>query len=478
MNLGNTLTILLLPAPFLLLHTARAADKQEFCQTLSSLESHIIAGSYALNATNNLSLASTTSECACTEIDESDGSFLIDCSVEENHVDVDNGYASSAVFFEKMLFKLKEGGNEYSLSETSWGRDYDSFQQGNAFIITREEFYFGDDGVLAGCKANACTSCSICDDKTSVAVDCSVVEEWGVGGEKTTCEDGYTGTFVNTFDFGLITGEEMAAGNTSPGGDSDDDRDRDAICRRLNSLESHMNEEFEKLKGLTFTSSYECTCSDLDLNDVESFTINCVMEGAEGHITFVSTEQLVFNLIQGEEFELSRTSWKREDSNGDEDDETFILENGVVASCEARGCTSCSVCDDNGMKSIAVNCTNRDIGFYSHGCSDGYTGSFSHTFFGAMAGRTDDTADTTATTTQETQEGDLTATYTTATSSDDTDIEGPTNAVGNGDEGGAGLNPAASDPDSVGPDSASSTKMGWMAAPAFFVLTGFMALVV
>mmetsp|Transcript_26876 Transcript_26876/g.57860 ORF Transcript_26876/g.57860 Transcript_26876/m.57860 type:complete len:473 (+) Transcript_26876:306-1724(+) len=466
MNLGNTLTILLLPAPFLILHTARAADKQEFCQTLSSLESHITAGSYALSAAESLSLASSTTECACTEIDDSDGSFIIDCSIEEKHVD--NGYESSSIFFEKMLFKLNEGGNEYSLGETSWGRDYDSFQQGETFIITREEYYFDDDGVLAGCKANACTSCSICDDGTSVAVDCSVVEEWGVGGEKTTCEDGYTGSFVNTFDFGSITGQEVVGGTTSPGDDSDDGRDRDAICRRLSSLESHMNGAFEEWMGLTFTSSYECTCSDLDPNDGKSFTIDCVMEGADGHITFVSTEQLVFNLIQGEEFELGRTSWKWEDSNGDvdEDDETYILENGVVASCEARGCTSCSVCDDNGMKSIAVNCTNRDVGFYSFGCSDGYTGSFSHTFFGAMTGRTDDTTDTTdtiATTIQETQEGDLTTTETIATSSDG---------------GGFGLDPFASDPDSVGPASASSTKMGWMAAPAIFVVTVFMALVV
>ena len=66
------------------------------------------------------------------------------------------------------------------------------------------------------------------------------------------------------------------------------------------------------------------------------------MEGAEGHMTFKSSEHMVFKSMEGK-YGLSETSWDWEDSGGPDDDveESFVLEDGVVVGCEARDCASC-----------------------------------------------------------------------------------------------------------------------------------------
>eukprot|EP00579_Thalassiosira_antarctica_P017479 CAMPEP_0201946212 /NCGR_PEP_ID=MMETSP0903-20130614/54303_1 /ASSEMBLY_ACC=CAM_ASM_000552 /TAXON_ID=420261 /ORGANISM="Thalassiosira antarctica, Strain CCMP982" /LENGTH=812 /DNA_ID=CAMNT_0048489307 /DNA_START=26 /DNA_END=2464 /DNA_ORIENTATION=+ len=371
---------------------ARAVDKEEFCQNLTDVESHM---TNALMEENNSPYTSGY-ECACSDLETNDKSFTIDCSMEAR----DDGSDGNETFTEQMVFELKQG--EYSLSQTSWGWNSSSVTWDS------QEVYQLDDGVVTSCKANACTSCSVCEDNKSIAVDCSGIAEpgqWYVY----HCGAGYRGSFANTFNFGVITGEEVEE-EAPTDSTIDNSIDRDAFCQSLTDLESHMTESFEKKMRKIYTSSFECVCGALDTND-ESFTVDCSTEGSDGGMTFVSSERMVFELNEGE-YELNETSWSWEDSDGSHlpDQGVFNLENGAVTSCEANGCTSCTLCEDE--MSIAVDCSNIEQGLtlnstkspageddrwigdghvptftgHTHKCSEGYTGALSHSFdFGVIS---------------------------------------------------------------------------------------------
>jgi len=129
--------------------------------------------------------------------------------------------------------------------------------------------------------------------------------------------------------------------------------------------------------------STKCDCSEGHTDD-ESFTIVCSMEGTHddgSDDTFVHSEHMVLELNQGK-YNLKETSWSYHDSEVSYDSqEVFHLTNGIVTSCEAKECASCSVCDD--QKSIAVDCSN--LSGYIIECSERYTGPFSHSFdFGTI----------------------------------------------------------------------------------------------
>ena len=163
--------------------------------------------------------------------------------------------------------------------------------------------------------------------------------------------------------------------------------DKEEFCRNLTELESHMTGDLMALNNTFRSHASTCACSELDMNDY-SFTISCSMEGThcDGDAdAFVHSEQMVFELNQ-DVYELSETSWSYEDSEVTlYSQEVFHLENGFITSCKANECRSCQVCDDN--KSIRVDCGNLEESFdYTIECSEGYTGSFSHTFdFGVIA---------------------------------------------------------------------------------------------
>ena len=70
----------------------------------------------------------------------------------------------------------------------------------DSYVSEQEVFGFKN-GVPVSCEAEGCTSCSVCGDGISVAVNCSIGERWDLAEE---CRKGYTGSFANTFDFGPI----------------------------------------------------------------------------------------------------------------------------------------------------------------------------------------------------------------------------------------------------------------------------------
>jgi len=437
MTLIKAFTIALCVPGAILLPSASAVDKEGFCRDLTGLESHIVQGSYALNATNNLILVGTVSVCACSDLDSNEHSFTIDCSVEETYND-----DSTFVAFEQMAFELSQG--EYLLSETAWGSSYSAFDTTKEISIKREVYYL-DDGVMTSCEANACTSCTVCEDKKSIAVNCTYDAQWSLTDE---CSKGYTGSYVNTFNFGSITGE--AVEDDSPSESiSTGPSDRVAFCQSLSDLESYMTSRYEEMLGKTYTTTYECGCSELDGTDEQSFTVDCTMEGVDGFMTFFNNDKMTFKLNEGN-YELSKTSWKAEDSNGHDDQEEFNLENGVVTSCEVVGCSSCTLCED-GM-SIAINCSNLDEGSYTYECDEGYTGSFANTFEFGVITETDAEAEVTTSTTRAT-EAATTMAATTAVPEPDGESENrdPTDTD----------NTLNADPSN---GALSLCKMGWMAS--------------
>ncbi len=67
-----------------------------------------------------------------------------------------------------MAFKMNQG--EYELRVTLWGwKDSQAYSEA-------QEVYRLDNGAVASCKVNACTSCAVCADKRTIAVDCSDVK--------------------------------------------------------------------------------------------------------------------------------------------------------------------------------------------------------------------------------------------------------------------------------------------------------------
>ena len=108
--------------------------------------------------------------------------------------------------------------------------------------------------------------------------------------------------------------------------------------------------------------------------------INWYVEGTHNDGSddaFAHPDQMVSELNQGE-CELSETCWRYKDSMETSDRRAvFYLDFGGVASCKSVGCRSCTVCDELGELEEGLR--------YAIECSDGYLGSFPHTYdFGVI----------------------------------------------------------------------------------------------
>ena len=159
--------------------------------------------------------------------------------------------------FEQMMFTLTNGEGEYSLRHTSWGFEKDF----------PEDMTFLDSGNITSCKANACTSCTVCDDKKTIEMDCSNTYE---SNYTVDCNVGYTGPLANTFNFGVITSDEEMPTVSS-------NIDNVGFCDTLFDLESHMDRNFQLMMAETYTKSHECSCDSID-SDSKSFTVDCFLE--------------------------------------------------------------------------------------------------------------------------------------------------------------------------------------------------------
>ena len=95
-------------------------------------------------------------------------------------------------------------------------------------IEMTQEAYDSKENAFARYKANAYTSCTVCKDERSFVVDCSIENN----GSILMCNQGYTGSFVNMFNFGMITVEErMVEMQTNVTVSTNlNDPDRDKFC--------------------------------------------------------------------------------------------------------------------------------------------------------------------------------------------------------------------------------------------------------
>mmetsp|Transcript_29581 Transcript_29581/g.62312 ORF Transcript_29581/g.62312 Transcript_29581/m.62312 type:complete len:320 (+) Transcript_29581:1988-2947(+) len=179
-------------APDILVSEEEPIGRDEFCQSgLDKLQTHMTK-----DFEKTMGKSFTTSyECACNEQTMDDSSFEVECTFKYN----DRG--ESFVKAEQMKFESNEG--EYELTETSW-----SHSSRGSLDIPQEVFKF-EDGELTSCSANGCVSCTICDDKKYVAVDCSTI---GGGLEYSyECSEEYSGSSANTFIFGVIAQNDLVA---------------------------------------------------------------------------------------------------------------------------------------------------------------------------------------------------------------------------------------------------------------------------
>ena len=198
--------------------------------------------------------------------------------------------------------------------------------------------------MVASCKANGCTSCSVCDDNKTIAVDCGRVVppgQWYHYG----CDHGYTGSLANTYNFpAIVAGEEKKEDESpaDPATDHDGPPGRDSFCGHLAGLEGHMTEGFEERMGKTYTTSFECSC--LEVLREGTFSVECSTEGSESGRTFAASELMTFD-SDGGNYRLIETSWQLETSDGPALPNQGILTivNGTAASCVANGC---ALCDD------------------------------------------------------------------------------------------------------------------------------------
>ncbi|KAL7545900.1 hypothetical protein ACHAWF_014806 [Thalassiosira exigua] len=100
------------------------------------------------------------------------------------------------------------------------------------------------------------------------------------------------------------------------------------------------------------------------------------------------TESIVFESIQGKYVPKTTSTSFNGPSYSSDSQEVYHFQAGSVASCEAKGCVSCDVCDDG--KSIALNCSNHEYFTFQTDCSGNFTGGgvvnlFVHSFdFGAI----------------------------------------------------------------------------------------------
>lgn len=161
-------------------------DQEEFCGRLTTLESHMDEGYEEYEGT----VFTSSHECVCSELDADDKSFEVDCIM--------GGIDEDDVFFEyseQIVFGLNQG--EYKLSETSWSYSWE-FNDTYGYLDYQEVLEF-DNGVLTSCEVENCTSCTVCGDEESIAIDCLESSDYTV-----ECNDNYTGTIAHLFDFGVI----------------------------------------------------------------------------------------------------------------------------------------------------------------------------------------------------------------------------------------------------------------------------------
>jgi hypothetical protein len=366
MNIYKTFIVYLTVAAIAILPAASAIDRDGFCQDLTALDAHMNAELDAVIDHDGY-LSTSRFECACVDSGMAANTLTVDC-MEKN----DDEYFS----VERIVFKLE--GGKYSLGHTFWG----GVDPETGEVGIRDEVFDWDDGAITSCKGNTCKSCNVCEDGVSVKFACTPSSEV----YNTTCSEGYTGSFSHTFDFGVITGEEVHGDTILHDPIPGSPVDQEAFCRSLAPLESHMNDSSENMLEMTLTTSFECSCSEIDMND-KSFMVDCTMEGSTGETPFVDVEHLLFKVNDGS-YELARASWSWEEPGGIQvvQPEVFYLDDGVVTGCDIAGwCSSCSLCEDGQSIEIACGPEQGDAASFNQDCSNGYTGAFAMTFdFGAI----------------------------------------------------------------------------------------------
>mmetsp|Transcript_3825 Transcript_3825/g.8434 ORF Transcript_3825/g.8434 Transcript_3825/m.8434 type:complete len:268 (-) Transcript_3825:220-1023(-) len=152
---------------------------------------------------------------------------------------------------------------------------------------------------------------------------------------------------------------------------------REEFCEDMGDLETHLKNSFEAFMGSSYPSSYECFCSGMLGLDLQ---INCSLQYSDGGVVFVNEEKITFRFDkESGMYQLTETSWNDTSFGSFIPQEVFSFDNGVLSSCKANGCSSCTICQDK--TSIAVDCSGLEGGLdYSYECGDGNTGSFSNTF--------------------------------------------------------------------------------------------------
>ena len=188
------------------------------------------------------------------------------------------------------------------------------------------------------------------------------------------CDDGYTGAFANTFDFGAIgvagneeevakEEEEEEEFHDQASDAADGPLDRGEFCEDLTLLESHTTEAFEERMKKTYTTRFECEC--LDALQEGTLSLECSMEGSESSgKAFDALELMMFDFDGGNYYRLSETSWKLETSDGAAalpNRGIFTMVNGTAASCIDSGCATCALCDD-GLSIATTGCDDDDDG--------------------------------------------------------------------------------------------------------------------
>ena len=380
----------------------------EFCADLSDLEGHL----KALFDEVVFEIPSSAYVCFCSVPDD-DAALVIDCTLTYE-VDGD-----SFVNVEHAVLEPSSGGTALVLAMTAWG---DSM-----FVPTpgfQETFQF-EAGILNSCEATSCISCGICPSGDTVSIDCSNLAD--DISYVTSCEELYTGSFMNTYEFALASpvnntspptvpaisptaGPAMDVPRTlapspSPRPPAEPQTTED-FCADLSDLEAHMKSSFEAtVIALPVENNYECECSSpadaamlpnctvrygfdvCSTPDNFALIIDCSLFYGDGE-TFINFEQAIFEKSSnGTMLDLERTGWG-DTSIGISFQEFFFFENGSLNECfERSGAGVCTVCPDGESVSICSEVLEASCDIP---CSEMYTGAFFNTYsFALLAAPTD-----------------------------------------------------------------------------------------
>lgn len=201
---------------------------------------------------------------------------------------------------------------------------------------------------------------------------CSFIEfEATIGVSYKILVSGYAGA---TGDYILSVVED---GETLPPTPAPPEATVDEFCGNLNELEAFLDTSFSVFFGFDTSSPWSCQCSEPAGVVLQ---VDCTASYEPDGTTFNNFERAIFENGDDRKLVLKETSWGDSMWSPTAAQETFFFEDGELKTCEANGCTSCTVCPD--AQSVVVDCSNlSDLLSYSNeACSDSYTGAFINSF--------------------------------------------------------------------------------------------------